>query len=370
MTINNRCGNCCDTKNNNLFSHDLGDYLNSIFSLLLLGIFYLTVSNYSFFNFKVSGYNFSNILTPLLIGIAAGFSTCFGMVGGLVLGISTRHRGLKTQIFFNLGRVIAFLILGGLIGLFGTIFQLSVPLLSLITLFIGIVMTFMGVQLTNLFPRLSKYQLTVPKKINRILNLEKKQNIFLIGALTFFLPCGFTQATQLYAVSTGSFFKGAETMGLFALGTIPGLLAIGSFTLLAKGNFAKIFFNFIGTVILVMGVLNIRNAYNLAGINLFTTEAKGANAIMENNKQIINMTQDESGYKPNYFIIKKNIPVVWIINSENNTSCASSIVSNELGIRKLLQPGKNTIEFTPKETGDITFSCSMGMYKGVFKVIN
>ena len=33
------------------------------------------------------------------------------------------------------------------------------------------------------------------------------QGALVLGALTFFLPCGFTQAMQLYAISTGSFFQ-------------------------------------------------------------------------------------------------------------------------------------------------------------------
>ncbi|NCP77121.1 sulfite exporter TauE/SafE family protein [bacterium] len=41
------------------------------------------------------------------------------------------------------------------------------------------------------------------------------------GALTFFLPCGFTLAMQAYAITTGSFITGALTMMAFALGTAP-----------------------------------------------------------------------------------------------------------------------------------------------------
>jgi len=35
------------------------------------------------------------------------------------------------------------------------------------------------------------------------------------------LPCGPLQTMQLYALGTGSAFKGAASMFIFALGTVP-----------------------------------------------------------------------------------------------------------------------------------------------------
>ena len=82
------------------------------------------------------------------------------------------------------------------------------------------------------------------------------------------------------------------------------------------------------------------------------------------------MTQKTNGYSPNKFTIKKGIPVKWIVTSESIYSCASSIVSQQLGIRASLKLGENVFEFTPKEVGTIRFSCSMGMYTGQFNVVN
>jgi len=86
--------------------------------------------------------------------------------------------------------------------------------------------------------------------------------------------------------------------------------------------------------------------------------------------QEVRMTQNNTGYVPNNFIIQKGIPVRWIINSTSAFSCASSLISPQLGIRTNLNLGENIIEFTPQQTGTITFSCSMGMYSGFFKVVN
>ena len=47
-----------------------------------------------------------------------------------------------------------------------------------------------------------------------------------LGVATFFLPCGFTQAVQVYALSTGSPLTAGAIMAVFAIGTAPGLLAL------------------------------------------------------------------------------------------------------------------------------------------------
>jgi len=76
-----------------------------------------------------------------------------------------------------------------------------------------------------------------------------------------------------------------------------------------------------------------------------------------------------SGYKPNRFTITKGIPVRWVITSQSQFSCAVALSVPSLGIQKNLKKGENIIEFTPQKTGRIPFSCSMGMYRGYFDVV-
>ena len=111
-----------------------------------------------------------------------------------------------------MGRISAYFILGGVIGLIGKAFQLSSPVLGILMVIVGIVMLFLGLQLTEMFPRLSNGLLTLPAGLSRLFKIKKHHekeyshlNSTLVGALTFFLPCGFTQAMQLYAMSTGHF---------------------------------------------------------------------------------------------------------------------------------------------------------------------
>jgi len=135
-----------------------------------------------------------------------------------------------------------------MLGLFGSVISVSPFVMSVMTLIIGIVMLLLGVNLTNISPRLSAISLTLPTgklfKNNDITTAKsesgKRWKLLITGALTFFLPCGFTFAMQMYAIGTGSFWMGMSVMALFAIGTLPGLLSIGSLTSIFKGKKAQV----------------------------------------------------------------------------------------------------------------------------------
>jgi sulfite exporter TauE/SafE len=312
-----------------------------------------------------------------------------------VLGISARHsekhpeatplQKFRPHLFFNAGRILSYMIFGGLLGSLGSFLELSGTALGIVTIAVGAVMLLLGVKLTGICPRLETVNFVLPKKISRLLGMKNEQreyshkNSFALGAMTFFLPCGFTQAMQIYAVSTGSFAQGSLIMGLFALGTVPGLLGIGGLTSVIKGIFAQRFFKFSGIVVAGLALFNINNGLNLTNWNLWTGAETEANKViaqsadpnvkMENGVQVVRMTESARGYTPNKFTIRQGIPVKWIIDGQELYSCASSIVASKIGVRKNLSLGQNIIEFTPKEIGQIPFSCSMGMYRGAFTVI-
>jgi sulfite exporter TauE/SafE len=337
----------------------------------------------------------ASLSVALLIGLTAGFSTCLALVGGLILGISARHsekhpeatpiQKFRPHLYFNTGRIISYAVLGGALGSLGSFLEPSGTVLGIVTIAVGIVMLFLGVKLTGLCPRLENVNIVLPKKISRLLGVKNDEreyshkNSFVLGAMTFFLPCGFTQAMQIYAVSTGSFAQGSLVMGLFALGTAPGLLGIGGLTSVIKGVFAQRFFKFSGIVVAGLALFNINNGLNLtnwdlkigtaAETNKTAVQSVDPNVKMENGVQVVRMTQQGNGYFPNQFTIQAGVPVRWIIDSKNSYTCASSLIASKIGVRKNLVAGENVIEFTPQTEGQIPFSCSMGMYRGAFTVI-
>ncbi|MEK7655072.1 MAG: sulfite exporter TauE/SafE family protein, partial [Patescibacteria group bacterium] len=366
-------------------SRNPGDYRELLFSgAVLLALYYLARA----FGLLDISLKTSNVTYPFAfaIGLIAGVSTCMAIVGGLILGISARHAELhpeatamqkfRPHLYFNLGRIGGYVALGGLLGALGGVFKISGSLQTLLTLAVGAVMVILGLKLTGISPRLKETSFTLPASLSKLLGINRHQKEYshksaiVTGALTFFLPCGFTQAMQLAAVSSGNFASGAIIMGLFAIGTAPALLSIGGLTSVIKGAIARRFYVFVGLAVLLFGVFNVNNALALAGIkfNSIAEVAKPGAVDVVDGFQIVRMTQKSASYSPNVFTIKKGIPVKWIITSEAAYSCAASIYMPSMNIQKNLQEGENIIQFTPTQTGRLLFSCAMGMYRGAFYV--
>jgi len=209
-----------------------------------------------------------------LIGIIASLSTCMAVVGGLVLSLSSNYaKGEQTKpmILFHASRIIGFFILGGVIGLLGSAFILTPTMSFILNLVLFAVMLIMSINLLDVLPFARRLQLKMPKAIGKNVLKIKETNSsltpILLGAVTFFLPCGFTQSMQLYSLTTGNFLSGALTMLIFALGTFP-ILALISFasTKLSKGLQSELFFKTAGFIIIFFAIFNFTAALAAIGI--------------------------------------------------------------------------------------------------------
>jgi sulfite exporter TauE/SafE/copper chaperone CopZ len=321
-----------------------------------------------------------------LIGLFAAVSTCIAVVGGLLLAVAEKHNELhpeltgiqkfRPHIYFNAGRVVGYTAFGAAVGGLGSVITLSPQFNGYLTLLVSIVMLLLGFQLLHLFPWLRRFSPKMPKfighKIHDLSGKESKGAPFVLGAATFFLPCGFTQALQLYVLASGDWKVGALTMLVFSLGTLPALISLSAITSFAKGAFQRHFLKFAGVLVVLLAIFNINNGLALAGINVDLASAFKSNGSAESNsvstsqivdgKQIVDMTVSGYSYTPSKFTVVQGVPVEWRIDGRNAVGCGQVLVMPTLGVSKYLSPeGITTITFTPTETGTIPFNCSMGM---------
>lgn len=361
-------------------SDDMRTYVSFMTGLVVLGVLGLA--------WMVSGAHLPSVIRDgavsptlsLVVGLTAGFSTCMALVGGIVLAASarfaqehatlTRWQKFQPHLAFNLGRIAGFTVLGAGLGLFGSALRLSDNIIGLLTVAVGIVMVLLGVKITGISPRIAQFSLTLPRFL-QWRGAETTRGPLLgaasSGALSFFLPCGFTLAMQLAAISSGSAVTGALLMGAFALGTAPGLLGLGGLTAAARGAFARVFFSAAGIAVLALGIYNARAGWTVLSFGAppagrVVTETQGA-------IETIRMEENDSGYVPNRFTVRQGSTVQWIIDAKSPYSCASFLRVPRLGIAQTLALGENTITFVADAAGDIPFSCSMGMYRGVITVL-
>ncbi len=213
--------------------------------------------------------------TAFVIGLIASVSSCLAIVGGLVLSLSAssaKEGGTwRTQTLFHVGRLGGFFVLGGVIGLIGSSFHLGLTANVVLGIVVALVMFVLGINLLDIFHFTKRLQITMPAGLSRHVVRGSRHDHYLapvlVGIGTFFLPCGFTQSMQLYALSTGSFMQGAMTMSVFALGTFPmlALLSFGSLNIAHK-PWKGIFFKTAGIIVIMLALLNLTNALATAGI--------------------------------------------------------------------------------------------------------
>ena len=213
--------------------------------------------------------------TAFIIGIIASLSSCMAVVGGLLLSMSATFARegdkIKPQLMFHGGRIASFSVFGGIIGAIGSAFTLNTSATFTLSFLIGIVMLILGINLLDVFHFTKKLQPSMPKFIAKhahgVSKLNHTLTPLLVGIVTFFLPCGFTQSMQLYTLTTGSFLKGGLTMLSFALGTLP-VLALVSFSSFSIKNSSKsgVFFKTAGLVVIMFALFNLINSLVVIGL--------------------------------------------------------------------------------------------------------
>jgi sulfite exporter TauE/SafE len=286
-------------------------------------------------------------LLAFLTGLTTGGISCFAVQGGLLASISTKKRDI---ILFLTAKIISYTILGFFLGFIGQMFQIPIFVTGVIQVLIGILMILVS---------LKKYYITAPKDFFRILK-NQKTPIFL-GFLTILIPCGVTQVMMLTAISSGNALNGALIMLFFILGTSPLFFILG---VSANKIMENKYLSIIGTLaIFILGIISIKNGLTLMGYNFSKTGLEKAGTV-------INIIIDSNGYKSDVNTLKIGVPVKLNIITKNEYGCGRALVIPDLNYSKILPiNGTETIEFTPTKLGNLTYTCSMGMYSGSFTVI-
>ncbi len=222
----------------------------------------------------------------ILVWIVASLSTCLAVTWGIVVGFSkyidtskSTSSHLKTQLKFHFWRIIWFALWGWILWLIWWYLWSFWMLNKILLLVAWIFMIYMGFNILNIFPSISKLWISMPKFLwKKILNIKNPVFAPIIGALTFFLPCWFTQSMQIYAASSSSFLSWAMIMWTFALWTMPVLFLIGFWSSYFKDKNYDYINKFIGVLIVYFGIFILSGFSNMFNFNLFNTNNVGNNS--------------------------------------------------------------------------------------------
>ncbi len=215
----------------------------------------------------------------LLTGLLTGLTHCIGMCGPLVSTFSVARRktgrgDVLPLLFYQLGRLTTYGLIGALVGTVGKLVLLTAGgqgLQAGLAIFFGLLMIVAGLALAGLLPRWHQIESArlagwAGERIGTLLQAEHPAAPFALGMTNGLLPCGPVYAMALAAAAAGSALHGASIMLLFGLGTVAPLLSVGFlFTRMSVTLRARIF-RYGALLIAVVGLQLVLRGLALIGL--------------------------------------------------------------------------------------------------------
>lgn len=379
--------------------------------IVVLGVVFVAIAfglvvfqpNAQSLNLAAGSGAWSQLVVAFITGITTGGLSCLAVQGGLLASSlahqieqdyveqSTHHKGKASVrsnsafpiLLFLISKLVAYTLLGALLGWLGSYLTLSPMTRAMLMMAIGIFMIGNALRMFNVHPIFRYFSVEPPKFITRYIRRTAKGTdtftpLFL-GALTVFIPCGITQAMMATALGTGSAAMGAALMFAFVLGTSPVFFIIAYLTTELGARLEKFFMRFVAVVVLILGFTTLNSGLNVLGSplsfqnltrNLIPSESV-SDPVSESpqtsataDEIFLNVNND--GYFPRSLSAPADTAVTLNLVTNQTYSCARDFVIPSLDVYELL-PDTGTMQVSipaqPKGT-TMFFTCSMGMYTG------
>ncbi|MBI5352952.1 MAG: sulfite exporter TauE/SafE family protein [Chloroflexi bacterium] len=347
----------------------------------------------------------SQLIVAFITGITTGGLSCLAVQGGLLasslahqieqdyVGQAGQTKKSKQQtptrtstalpiLLFLSSKLIAYTLLGALLGWLGSYLTLSPMTRAILMITIGIFMIGNALRMFNVHPIFRYFSIEPPKFITRYIRRTAKgtdtATPLFLGALTVFIPCGVTQAMMATALGTGSVTMGAALMFAFVLGTSPVFFIIAYLTTELGARLEKLFMRFVAVVLLILGFVTMNGGLNVLGSPLSFQNltrgllpSNGDSATVTGSSQspvggeiVLNVKND--GYFPSKLSAPADTALVLNLITNQTYSCARDFVIPALNVYRLL-PDTGTVQVNiPAQAkgSKLFFTCSMGMYTG------
>jgi len=350
------------------------------------------------------------IFIAFITGLTTGGLSCIAVQGGLLASslahqiehdyleqsAPQRKRGKKYQpvqvqrsstalpiLLFLLAKLVAYTLLGALLGWLGSYFTISPTTRAFLLIAIGVFMVGNALRMFNVHPIFRYFSIEPPKFITRYIRKTAKgtdtATPLFLGALTVFIPCGVTQAMIATALGTGSVVLGAALMFAFTLGTSPIFFFIAYLTTEIGAKLEKFFMRFVAVVVLIFGFVTLDGGLNLIGSplslqnlarNLIPSNTVSASAADSPQSSFpsdeLVLYVENRGYFPSTLKAPAGKDLKLNLVTNGTYSCALAFLIPALDFFQMLPPvGTMQVNIPAQEKGStLYFTCSMGMYTG------
>jgi sulfite exporter TauE/SafE len=346
----------------------------------------------------------ANLMVAFVTGITTGGLSCLAVQGGLLASslahqieqdyveqVPQKRKQLKRNqqvevkrtssaqpiLLFLASKLVAYTLLGALLGWLGSFLALSPVTRALLMIAIGIFMIGNALRMFNVHPIFRYFSVEPPKFITRYIRRTSKgtdtATPLFLGLLTVFIPCGVTQAMMATALGTGSALMGAALMFAFILGTSPVFFIVAYLTAELGARLEKFFMRFVAIVLLVLGLVTLDGGLNLVGYpysltNLargFIAASSSATTASAPSTELTLMVKNQ-GYFPQTLKATANQNISLSLVTNGTYSCSRDFVIPSLNYYQLLpDTGTTQVSIPAQPAGTkLFFTCSMGMYTG------
>ena len=380
--------------------------------LITLGLVLVTIAVVMLFfqsgsravNVASNSGSMSQVIVAFVTGLTTGGLSCLAVQGGLLASSlahqieqdylqqaaktprkKQRTKAIQAQprsdaavpiLLFLGAKLVAYTLLGALLGWLGSYLTLSPMTRAALMILIGLFMFGNALRMFHVHPIFRYFSVEPPKFITRYIRRTAKGTdtftpLFL-GALTVFIPCGVTQAMMAAALGTGSLAMGAALMFAFTLGTSPVFFIIAYLTTELGARLEKFFMRFVAVVVLILGLVTVNSGLNILGSplsfqnltrNLFPSAQASQPVTAEG--EVVLYVQNE-GYFPQTLRAPAGKDFTLNLVTDQTYSCSRDFVIPALNYYELLpDTGTVKVNIPAQEQGStLYFTCSMGMYTG------
>ncbi|MFH5830920.1 sulfite exporter TauE/SafE family protein [Halalkalibaculum sp. DA384] len=170
--------------------------------------------------------------TAFTIGLFGSFH-CVGMCGPIAMALPGSGAGMAAELtrkgIYNLGRILTYSLLGGVVGGAGQAVSLA-GLQRPLSVFLGMliiagaflpVISSAGIQRIKPVQRFFDW---LRQKLKQQMSRRGNSTMLVTGILNGLLPCGFVYVGLASSLTTESVIGGMSYMALFGLGTFPAMM--------------------------------------------------------------------------------------------------------------------------------------------------
>lgn len=180
-----------------------------------------------------------NLLAMFSLGLL-GVGHCVGMCGPIVVSLPGGGR-LSAHIFYHLGRITSYVLIGTALAAIGGGLGSIARAQILFSVVAAVFLLIFGFSRLGVIREPAWMQGLSPAKLPGFRTVARWQRggsrlaLFPFGLMMGFLPCGLSFAAFSRALAAPGPLAGAALVAAFSLGTLPGLLLVGT----AAARFAR-----------------------------------------------------------------------------------------------------------------------------------